>query len=255
MMTCDDVRTAVYVYLDDEFSEGDSEVYAAHLESCESCRAFVERESRFLTDLRDKLAAPPMPEDVRARILDKMTEVGALQGPQAPSNDNTWSWVGVPLAIAAGVLLTLSWWPSPDTMGVERPTVRHAVAAHQSGLPMEIEGGEERVRTFVKANVPFAAKAPLSVASGLKLVGARLTQVEGKVAVLYRYDHHGRELSVLQAPGLGEMQPNGTQSPVSIKREGFGVVTFSSSGVENAVVGNLGEDEMLRLVPKVTGQR
>ena len=83
---------------------------------------------------------------------------------------------------------------------------------------------------FVKANAPFAADVPLESGQGLQLVGARLTQVDGRVAVIYQYDKAGQRVSVLQAVGATEETSTAASSSRLDHRQGYGVLTFGSRG-------------------------
>lgn len=241
-MTCDDVRQAVYVYLDDEFAAPEAEAFRRHLEGCTSCGELVHSEAAFLAHVQDSLKPPELSDAFEARVR------AALDGAPTPERppvavSPTLSWVAAPLALAAGALLALGAWNLVPSVDPSDLSVRHAVAAHQTAMPPEVTGGEETVRRFVQANVPFAASVPLQPGEGLQLVGARLTQVDGRVAVIYQYDKGGQRLSVLQAAS-----PAAVSSRID-HRQGYGVLTFGDRGLHHAVVGRLPEREMRGLVP------
>ncbi len=248
-MTCDDVRHAIYVYLDDEFAAPEAEIFRRHLDACSSCQELAVREATFLTHVKDSLAPPDVPDAVRSRIeaaLKAAPGVSANEGRRA----SWWTWVAAPVAVAAGVLIAVAAWNAVPLLTDEDATVRHAVAAHRTPMPSEVTGGEESVRRFVRANAPFAADVPLAQGAGLELIGARLTQVEGQIAVIYQYQKDGRRVSVLQASTPAMAAKFGNRRPAHRgHRHGYGVVTFGARGVHNAVVGELPEQEMVRLVP------
>jgi anti-sigma factor RsiW len=247
-MTCDDVRHAIYVYLDDEFAAPEAEAFRRHLDGCASCHALARGEAAFLTHVKDSLATPDLSEDASTRIQAALAHAPAPERPPTPDREPM-HWVAAPLALAAGALIALGAWNLVAPTDIAEVAVRHAVAAHQTAMPLEVRGGEATVRQFVQANAPFAADVPLKSGSGLKLLGARLTQVDGRVAVIYRYDKGGERVSVLQA--VSSMQPTGGRVPPSRvdHRQGYGVMTFGRRGLQNAIVGQLPEREMQGLLP------
>ena len=246
-MTCDEVRHTMYVYLDDEFAAPEAEAFRRHLDGCDGCRSLAQSESRFLNHVRERLPAPEMPEGMEARV--RMALASAPAPEQAQAAPRSYSWVAAPLALAAGALMTLGAWTALGPTGTEDVALSHAVAAHQTAMPLEVKGGEESVRRFVKANAPFAAEVPLPSDNDLRLVGARLTQVDGRVAVIYEYDKGGQRVSVLQAVPQGTSAERPAVRTRLDHRQGYGVLTFGSRGLNNAVVGQLPEGEMRRLVP------
>ena len=248
-MTCDEVRHAVFVYLDGEFATEEAEDFRRHLDACPSCRVFAQGEAAFLGDFRESLPEPEMPAGMESRLLAALSEAAEPEQVTPLAPRRSLGWVAPPLALAAGVMLALGAWSFVSSTEGADTAVRHAVAAHQTAMPLEVTGGEASVRRFVKANAPFAADVPLEPGHGLKLVGARLTQVDGRVAVIYQYDKGGQRVSVLQA--VSETPPLGAVSGGSRldHRQGYGVLTFGSRGLNNAVVGKLPEGEMRGLVP------
>ena len=249
-MTCDDVRHAVFVYLDDEFAAPEAEAFRRHLEGCPSCHAYTKGEAAFLGDLKASLEPPSMPTGMEARLRGALSRAPEPQRDERVVTRSRWGqWVAPPLALAAGALLALGAWSLVSSNDGAEVTVRHAVAAHTTAMPLEVRGGEASVRQFVKANAPFAADVPLESGQGLELVGARLTQVDGRVAVIYQYDKGGQRLSVLQAvSGAEDVQAAEAGSRLD-HREGYGVLTFGARGLHNSVVGELPEVELRGLVP------
>jgi hypothetical protein len=248
-MTCDDVRHAVYVYLDGEFASPDAGDFRCHLDACAPCRVFVQGEAAFLGDLKTSLPEPELPVGMEARLLSVLSEAPAPDQVIPIRTGGAMSWLAPPLALVAGAVLALGAWSVVASTDGAEVAVRHAVAAHQTAMPLEVTGGEANVRRFVKANAPFAADVPLESGAGLELVGARLTQVDGRVAVIYQYDKGGQRVSVLQA--VSQTEPVGTAVGSSRldHRHGYGILTFGARGLNNAVVGELPEVEMRRLVP------
>lgn len=251
-MNCTDVQNAIYVYLDGEFAAPEEAEFRAHLEACPSCRALAGQERSFLRDLRGALETPRAPEGLRERVdnaldvtpapwlLAELRELGPRR--------SRWRWAAPMMAAAAAAAILVF---AMSSAGQDRaPVVQEAIAAHQNALPMEVRGSAERVRAFLQDNVPFAVKVPFEGVKGVDLVGARLTQYQGKSAVLFNFDAHGRRVSVLQvAEGDDGPDRPAVTAPVVQDRAGFRVVTYRDRGLTNSVVGDVGRDEIRRLVP------
>ncbi len=254
-MNCDDVQNAIYVYLDGEFASPEEDAFRRHLDGCPRCRSLAGQEARFLDRLKETLDGPSVPVELRARIEARLADEPAPKHTEAPRGrlvslpvPSRRAWlVLAPAALAALVLLgiaTRQGAPAPE----EDHAVRHAVAAHRTVMPMEVRGSEEQVRTFLQDNVPFAINVPFQGQEGVALVGARLTQVSGELAVLYSFDWRGRRLSVLQAADT--VAPQGRDPRYRLgHHSGFGVVTYGQHGVTNAVVGDMPDGDLRRLVP------
>ncbi len=251
-MNCTDVRNAIYVYLDGEFAAPEEAEFRAHLEACPSCRALAGQERSFLRDLRGALEVPQAPEGLRERVEQALDVTPApwllAEMRELEPQRGRWRWV-VPMAVAAAAAAVLVF--AMSSAGQDRaPVVQEAIAAHQNALPMEVRGSAERVRSFLQDNVPFAVKIPFEGVEGVNLVGARLTQYRGKSAVLFNFDAHGRRVSVLQvADGADGAEQSGSGAPVVQDRAGYRVITYRDRGLTNSVVGDVGRDEIRRLVP------
>lgn len=78
---CDDIDTMAMTLLDGELAEQELRDMDLHLLSCGSCKAHVERERAAHQLRRQRLAAPPAPALVRARLHRALDEVDRAQRP------------------------------------------------------------------------------------------------------------------------------------------------------------------------------
>lgn len=253
-MNCDDVRSAIYVYLDGEFAAPEEAEFERHLDGCPHCRRTVERESVFLAELKSNIETPAVPTELRVRIESQLAEIPA---PGGVGSGRRYFWAAaVPVALAACVTLAVVYYGrtapveaapvAPETVDT---VAREAVRAHAQDLPMEVRGSDTHIRSFVEENVDFAVEIPLSNDPEVKLVGARLAQVDGRSAVIFNYEtESGERLSVVQRPSSKAPAPERAKPEVAA-HEGYRVMTFEQRGVKNAVVGNVAESQMMRLVP------
>jgi hypothetical protein len=183
--------------------------------------------------IRAALAAAPLPE----------SRVGEL-----PRRSRLMPW----LAAAAAVLLVATsavivWRTSAPPDGEER-VATEALLTHQEDLPMEVRGSQRQIREFLQANVPFEVAIPPGEDPRMELIGARLTRVDGREAVLLNYAIDDERLSVLQVAAPVIEAPHEDAPPTFQSQAGFDIATFQRRGVLSSVVGSGGSGSVQRLV-------
>jgi mycothiol system anti-sigma-R factor len=242
-MTCDDIRQAIYVYLDGEFAPGEAGEFEQHLRMCADCSELATREGHFLGCLKRQLSTPPAPAELRTRVLDALSEMDFGRRPTPP-----WVRWGLPMATAAGVAVLVGWGLGGQPPTAEA-TTREVVATHRQDLPMEVRGSVGNIERFLHENAKFDALVPFQDDAEVRLLGARLTQINGRQAIVYNYDFGGRRLTVLQQPQVeSEEAPDGYQVA---DHQGYRVVSFRTGPVMNSVVGAVGSGEVGRLLVPV----
>ncbi|MCB9786869.1 MAG: zf-HC2 domain-containing protein [Deltaproteobacteria bacterium] len=254
-MNCDDVKNGIYVFLDGEFAAPEEAAFTRHLDACPRCRALAQHEAGFLGCVKDTLGAPEASGDLRARIesslaatpLPVWSEESGLHTPRR--RGGRWTVVAPALAASVAAIVYIAL-PAGGASAEEASVREQAVAAHAHPLPMEVRGSKEVVRSFLQDNVPFAVAIPFDQTPSVRLVGARLTQVGGQVAVIFRYELDARDVSVLQVPTRTRVanQDEDERQPFIGHMRGYGVATFDQHDVVNTVVGDLPEGEMLQLM-------
>lgn len=255
-MNCDDIQKGIYVYLDSELAEPDRLDFEQHVRSCARCRGRVERERGFIAGFRAKVPRVTAPPGLEARIRQALAEAPAPEESGVkPLRPAATTWVRPWMLAAAAVLIAtpavMVWQMSstPAPHGEERVAME-AVATHRDDLPMEVRGSQRQIRQFLESNVPFKVELPESVSGGdaPELVGARLTRVDGREAVLLNYVVDGERLSVLQVAAPPTEAPAADQAPTYTSQAGFDIATFRKRGVMSSVVGNGGSASVDRLV-------
>lgn len=255
-MNCDDVKNGIYVFLDGEFAAPEEAAFTRHLDACPRCKSLAQREAGFLGCVKDTLGAPEASGSLRARIesslaatpLPAWSEESGLHTPHLRTSRWTYAVPAIAASVAAFAYIAL---PAPGAIAddaVDDIAREQVVAAHTNPLPMEVRGSEESVRTFLQENVRFAVAMPFAQAPTVHLVGARLTQVGGQVAVIYRYKVDARELSVLQRPTPQGAADDEARQPHLGHVHGYRVVTWDDHNVVNTVVGDLPDGQMMNLV-------
>jgi mycothiol system anti-sigma-R factor len=77
---CREVLERAFEYLDGEMGPMDCDAVKAHLEECVSCLEQVREDERLKQVIRDGCPCETAPEDLRARILVRITEVRVTAG-------------------------------------------------------------------------------------------------------------------------------------------------------------------------------
>jgi len=254
-MNCDDIQKGIYVYLDSELAEPDRLDFEQHVRSCARCRGRVERERSFIAGFRSKVPRVTAPPGLEARIRQALAEApapdesGLRPRPASVTWVRPWMLAAAAVLIAAPAVLVWRMSATPSPHGEERVAME-AVATHRDDLPMEVRGSQRQIRQFLESNVPFKVELPESVAGAgaPELVGARLTRVDGREAVLLNYVVDGERLSVLQVAAPPTEAPVADQAPTYTSQAGFDIATFRKRGVMSSVVGNGGSGSVDRLV-------
>jgi anti-sigma factor RsiW len=179
---CESIDTLAMAYLDDELADEERRELELHLLGCPTCRAHVDGERAELDLIRRALVAPPAPDLLKAR-LDR-----ALDGEDREAARVTrrrWAQWALPGAamLAAAAALALFVFVRPPQAEPTGSVAREVVRQQARPMPMEVQG--ESTGRWLRAH--FRPVEPPRFASGIQLVGARLTAVAGHEAALLRY--------------------------------------------------------------------
>ncbi len=236
-MDCNTLARYLDLYLDGELAAEERGEIETHVRGCEACRRLVQGEARFRAVLRQQLLSVRAPGSLHRQVREHL---------ESRRRFARASW-GMPLAYAAAVAsVAVLGYAVVATYPKAPDPVAGAVAAHVAASGPEVSGDRQQVDTFLKANAPFSYRLPLQEREGLRLVGARVTRLNGIPAVLYQYDAGGRRFTVAQYPpptGSGEV------SPRLDHRDGYTVATYPDQGLVQTLVGDLPEGEVSRIVP------
>jgi anti-sigma factor RsiW len=246
-MNCDDVQKSLYVYLDGEFADPERGAFERHVSGCGRCRLDVERNRRFLSTVQDSVPRPPLPQGLELRVKMALAAVPMEAPPSRPRSRGLLGW-SLAAAALAGLCLLGVW--IATSRGLDGERVAHeAVLTHQEDLPMEVRGSRRHIAQFLESKVPFKVELPLVDDPRVELVGARLTRLDGRDAVLFNYEVDGERLSILQVDdGQVEDEAPAENAPSFSAKAGFQVATFKRRGVTSSVVGSGGTGVVERLV-------
>jgi anti-sigma factor RsiW len=185
MSLCTSIDTLAMAYLDDELAGEERRELELHLHDCPACRKHVDTEREELGMLRGKLAAPPASDLLRMRISK------ALDGEDAVAvraQRRRWSAYLLPgsaiaAAAAALILVVAVRPPKPEQVGA---AAQEAVRQHTRSMPLEVQGAS--TGPWLREHFTPSVEPPQFTAPGIRLVGARLTAVNGHDGAQLAYD-------------------------------------------------------------------
>lgn len=256
---CTELERSADAYLDGEFDAPERVEADLHLGACPRCRALVDGRARLREGLRAKLReamTPPAPAgcappELRARIE------GALARRRLPLWRRVLS--PVPLAAAAacaaGVLVVLV------THGGDAALVEEAVRSHHRGLPLEVMaadvvgGAEGPILAWFADKLDFNPAPPRFRASGVRLVGARLSHLREWPAAYIRYElPRGQAGLFIVDDPKGRFDASGREVQLGarviqvVAARGYNVAVWRDREIVYSLVSDLDEAALYELV-------
>ena len=256
-MDCRELERSIDAWLDGEFDARERAEAEAHLTSCPRCRVVADRQRLMRDALRAKLRAamggdaPPgrAPEALRGRIHD------ALAREKRPLWRRALSPVPIATlaACAAGALVVLASHGGSDALVLE------AVKGHGRDLPLEVTaasvGGAESIPGWFAGKLDFNPSPPRFRASGVRLVGARLSHLREWPAAYMRYElPRGQAgLFIVDDPSgrfdaAGREVHVGARSVRLVNARGYNVAVWRQNEIVYSLVSDLDENALFDLV-------
>jgi anti-sigma factor RsiW len=275
MNQCDDIKTRMAFYLDDELRNGELAGFEDHLKSCNACADLVASERGFLDAVREARPLYLAPSELRARaehtldgaatpdsapaVLRRRVQksiVRATHGTFHPSLRGRAAALGavIAFAILAGLWLATSREPRIDPPSEFALMAVDTHVRHLRGqLPFEIASSSpEAISSWFAGKVPFGVKLPTyQEQSGqdklYRLEGARLVGFKNDYAAYVAYQMSERPISLVVTSDTVAM-PSGGEGIVSKgitfhydSIDGLKVITWSDKGLTYALVSDLEE--------------
>ncbi|HKV33811.1 MAG TPA: anti-sigma factor [Pyrinomonadaceae bacterium] len=257
MTNCENIRERLTLYLDNELQGDERAAIEAHVESCNSCASFVEKELTFLNAVRKSGRAHVASPELKAKVAEILS--GSKQ-PVVRSRRLRWA---LPIAAALLVLLlpVVIWrvMRQQDHPENGAPSAFATMAAeshlrHSRGqLPLEVESSEpEKISAWFANKVNFNVKLPsYQESSGQEILytleGARLVNYQNDYAAYVSYHMKDRPISLVITSEL-LAQPSGGEEIASKGLmfhynaiDGLKVITWSDRGLTYALVSDLEE--------------
>ena len=252
MRKCEDIRERLTLYLDNELQGEERAAIEAHVQACQSCSLFVEKDLAFLNAIRSSgplhVASPALKSKV----------VKIVSGPRSVV---TKRWI-LPIAAALLVLLlpVVIWRlvrqtnPSTNSPSGFALMAAESHLRHMRGqLPLEMESSNPQdISAWFANKVNFNVKLPgYQESSGQEklytLEGARLVGYQTDYAAYVAYRMDARPISlVITSDSVA--RPSGGEQIASRGLlfhfnaiDGLKVITWSDRGLTYALVSDLDE--------------
>ena len=233
----------------------------AHLDECPECAEFFEQD-RALLEAYDRLRSDKAPREVREGVFDALAaarwDARAGHGiEKAPSGATSWKRTAAwPLMIAAALaMITLADFASQvpaelaeGAMFVE-DYLRRAV-----GQDHIATSDPDEIARFLARELGMQLR-PIQV-EGLELEGAEICLLEGRRGAMIVYKQHGASISHYIVPREG-VQPREPALSMDCcgRTSDLPVVTWSTRQLEQALVGEISPEQLLRLAGNGSGDR
>ncbi len=260
-MNCDRARRLFGAAWDDELTQAEREWLDAHFAACAGCRAAASREGRVRDAVRRTLQAALGPGSRHGRAPDALRDRirQSLQRERRPLWRRALSPLplGAAAACLAGVLLVLA------THGGSDPLVDEAIRKHTRDLPLEVTAasmGPESVGRWFAGKLDFNAAPPRFRGNEVRLVGARLSNIQDRPAAYVRYElpHGHLGLFILDDPQgrFGEASRMLQFGPAPVRvvnARGYNVAVWRRNEIVYSLVSDLDADDLARLVQTAQG--
>lgn len=250
-MDCSELERSLDAYLDGELDAADRAEAGAHLAGCPRCRGAFEARGRVREALRSKLReamggharAGRAPDALRARIgealaREKRSPLRLLLRPLP---------IASLAACAAGALLVLA------THGGDALLVEEAVRLHHRALPLEVDASA--MPGWFTGKLDFQPRAPDFHADGVKVEGARLSNLREWPAayIRYRLPRGQAGLFIVDDPG-GRFEAPGREVQVGpavvrvVNARGYNVAVWRRDEIVYSLVSELDEADLVQMV-------
>ncbi len=224
-------------YADGELSPGEVLAMERRLAADPELRTRAERLRGLSSAVRTTLAAVPLPETLRGRIVQ---EVGFADPEPRRARISSWlsprltSWPALAATLVVGIALGASL-GGLGPLGIAAPPPRAAdaiLAGHLRGLaapqPYDIPSSDGHVvKPWFNGRTIIAPDAPDLAERGYPLAGGRIDIVDGKPVptLVYRHDRHVISVTVVPAVG-GATAVEARRDGTFIERWSAGDLTY-----------------------------
>jgi anti-sigma factor RsiW len=240
-VSCNDLRTLLHAYLDDELDAADRAACAEHLRVCPECHEELESLRAVRAALRDEELRHRPPPTLVARLE------AALAAADRPRRRTGW-WLGLAATAAAALLLGLGLalgaaWRQRESSAEERlareVTSAHARALQPKHLLDKPSSEQHQVKPWFQGSLDFSPPVKDLSGHGFELEGGRLDYLEERpvAALVYRRREHVINLFVWPTE-----QADG--APRTAARRGYHLVWWTKDGMNFWAVSDLNADEL-----------
>jgi len=255
-MDCTELERSVDVWLDGELEDRDRAELERHLDRCTRCRSLADARTRIRAALRQRMREAMGPDTRQGRAPPELRDriVMALAHERRP----IWRRALAPLPVAAmaacalGALVVVAT-RSDDAFAQE------AINKHHRDLPLEVTAasvGEMGLPGWFDGKLDFRPTPPRFHATGVKVIGARLSHLRELPAAYYRYalPHGQAGLFIVDDPDRKldtsgrEVQVGGDTTVHLVNSRGYNVAVWRDDEIVYSLVADLDEQDLFQLV-------
>ncbi|MCK6552063.1 zf-HC2 domain-containing protein [Myxococcota bacterium] len=251
-MDCREAERFVDLSLDGELEPHDRAIFESHLAVCSACHADYRTKSSYLAAVRTKLADADA--EARAPLGLRTRIVARVRADERRESGLGWG-RAVSATLGVSMIAVLSWnWSGPPLVPED------AVLRHTVNLPPEVRADADDVRLverFLSKNLRYPVEVPrfASTNPNVRLVGARLSNLDEREAAYVMYDHRGAKISLFAFPkparfsvpdSFREVQA-GHRSVLVGQRRGYNVVAWEDGDVVYSLVSDVDPRELVSL--------
>lgn len=176
---CDSIETLAMTLHDGELAGDELRDLELHLTECASCREHTERAGAEISGIRRKLAPPPTPDLLRARVMR------ALDAEDKATRRPLTTWL-LPAAAAVAAVAALALFITATRSPATTPRVTDVVAKSTTlGRPVEVKGAA--THEWVQRNFDPSVALPTFASARIDQWGARLGDVFDRSSVQLYY--------------------------------------------------------------------
>lgn len=176
---CDTIDTLSMSYLDEELASEEKRELELHLLECVSCRERVAEERQEVEMLRQRLAMPPTPELVRAKMMRALDREDAqVSRAQLKERVGRWLLPGTSILVAAAALMVFVFARTPD-QGL--PFGRAVISGQPVALSIR---GEAPTQNWVEQQIA-GTRTPRF--EGIDLIGGSMMNIDGRTVARLAY--------------------------------------------------------------------
>lgn len=226
-LTCEEARTWIWWWIDDELDADASVEVEEHIGQCARYRHDMAREENFRSTLRRAVRDVKAPAALRRRVLESIHR-------RARPRSRWMQTLAIAALLLAGIFVA--------TMTKSADERNEWVHRHNRELPMDVVATDlSRVQGFLKSRLPFSVRLPELSSFRASVVGGRLVQINQQDAAHVRYTTPLGRLSVFiqEASARSVLWLPNHLSTRSIQTEhlrGYGTAQWQADGLLYSLV-------------------
>lgn len=242
---CADWAVTLHGFIDGELDAANALAFESHLAACPECRAQVERFTSLQRTIGQDGVAWPVPEHVRAQVVDAVAR--AVAQPKRDARRPTtqilgfvrrWSFIPSAAALAASLFLVLAV-PQP------RPSLQdEIVSSHVRSLLVDhltdVQTSDRHtVKPWFNGKTDVSPPVVDLAARDFPLIGGRLDYIAGRAVPVIVYRRHGHVINVFVWPAREIPAP-------TYSERGYNMVWWTSNDLTFCAVSDVADTDLLQ---------